>query len=112
MAPSHPTRVGVVVSDMQVNQVMLPPVMPGHRRQRLPIDSFLVDAEAAPARFVLENLVGKLVDAGSRFARTGVAGDKPTAAELVPPPSQAAKPGDVPFALPWMKQETQGENRE
>ncbi len=48
----------------------------------------------------------------ARLARTGVPGDQPAAAELIPSPSQSAKPGDVPLALPGMEQEPQGENRE
>jgi hypothetical protein len=39
----------------------------------------------------LKDLVSELIDAGSGFAGTGVAGDEPTATELVSFPGQIAK---------------------
>ena len=92
-----------------MNQVMFPSVVPGHCRQGLPIHPLLVDAQPTPAGFVLENLVGELVDAGGCLAGTGVAGDEPASTELVAPPGQAAEPGDVSFPLSRNEQEPPGE---
>src|SRR5688572_883255 len=71
--------------------------MAGHRGKCFPINAFFVDAEAAPAWFVLKDLVGELVDAGACFARACVAGNKPASAELVPFPSHAAETSDFGF---------------
>ena len=46
-----------------------------HRRKRFPIDALFIDAQAAPFRLVLENLMRKLINTGTGLARTGVARD-------------------------------------
>ncbi len=78
-----------------MNEVVFTPIMFRHRRERLPIDAFFVYAKAAPFRFVLKNLMGQLIDAGTGLARTGVTGDEPAPAELIPFPSQAAELRDM-----------------
>ena len=58
----------VVGADLQMNQVVLAPVVPGHSGERLPIDPLFVNAQAAPRRLVLEDLVRELVDSRAGFA--------------------------------------------
>lgn len=86
--------------DLQVDQVLFPSVMTGHSGERFPIDAFLVNAETAPPWFVLKYLMRELVDARTRLARTGIAGNEPPTAELVALPDQAAKTSNSigPFA--------------
>ena len=74
-----------------MNQVVLAAVVPRHRRERFPIDAFFVNAQAAPCRFILEHLMSKLIDSGTRLARTGVARDEPAATELISFPSQSTE---------------------
>ena len=99
----------IVGADLQMNQVMLTPVMLGHRRERFPIHAFFINAQSAPSRFVLKNLMGELIDAGTGFAGAGVAGDEPAATELIAPPSQTPKSGDMAFA-PARKNKSQDGN--
>ena len=91
----YPCVVPVVRADLQVNQVVLATVMPRHRRECFPIDALFVNAQSAPCRFILKNLMSELIDAGSGLARTGVAGDEPAATKLSPlpfkPPRRATK---------------------
>ena len=94
----RPLRVGVVRADLKTNQIVFAPVVPRHRREGFPIDAFLVNAQAAPSRFILKNLMNKLVDAGTGLARAGVAGDEPAATELIPLPPQAAELRHMVFA--------------
>ena len=108
----RPLRVGVVGADLQMNQVVLATVVPRHRRERFPIDAFFVNAQAAPRRFVLKNLMGELVDAGTGLARAGVAGDEPAATKLISLPRQTAEPRDTAFALRGDEQEPSGDERQ
>jgi hypothetical protein len=52
----------------------------------------------------------QLIDAGTRLARAGVARNEPAATELVSPPNESAKFGNVRFA-PWFQQQTNGYDR-
>ncbi len=52
-----PTERGVVGSDLEQDQIVLPVEMSGHLRERFPIDAFVINAQAAPARLILEHLV-------------------------------------------------------
>ena len=103
-----PLRVRLVALNLEMNQVVLATVVPRHRRERFPIDAFLVNAQAAPRWFVFENLVGQLIDAGTRLARTGIARDEPTATELISSPRQSAKTR-YKASLSWCKQEPCGQ---
>jgi hypothetical protein len=49
--------------DLQQDKIILAGKVPGHLRECFPIDSFVVDAQAAPCRFVLEDLVKETCDA-------------------------------------------------
>lgn len=73
--------------------------MRGHALERFPIDAFFIDAQPAPARLIAEHLMGKLVDAGTGFARAGVAGNKPATAKLIPFPAQSFQHGD---SMGWL----------
>ena len=66
-----------------MNQMLLAVIMMRHCRKRFPINAFFINAQSAPFWFVLKNLMGELIDAGTGFARTGVAGDEPAPAKLV-----------------------------
>jgi hypothetical protein len=59
----------------------------------------------------LKNLVRQLVDAGTRLARAGVAGDEPAATELIPPPNESAEFGNVRSA-PRFQQQTNSQNHQ
>ena len=59
----RPVEVRVVAADLQMDEVSLASVVPRHRGERFPIDTFLINAEPAPARLVLKHLVSELVDA-------------------------------------------------
>src|SRR2546429_10023718 len=78
-----------------MNEVVTPAVVFCHCFQRFPIDSLFVDAKTAPFRFVLEDLVRELIDAGSGFSRAGVPGDEPAAAKLVAFPGQSLQSRDT-----------------
>ena len=78
-------------SDLQQDQIVFAAEVPRHLRKRFPIDAFVVDAEAAPGRFVLEDLEEQRRDAGARFARAGVAGDEPAATEIGARPFESGK---------------------
>src|SRR5207247_8787615 len=90
-------RVCFVSADLKVNQIVFATIVLGHLCERFPIDPFFIDAQAAPAGLVLENLVGKLIDAGTSLARAGVTGDEPTATKLVSSPGQPAEPCHIWF---------------
>jgi hypothetical protein len=47
----------------------------------------------------LKNLMRKLVDAGTGFARAGVAGDEPAATELITFPLQTAESRDAAIGI-------------
>ena len=94
----RPLRVGVVRPDLQLNQVVFAAVVSRHRREGFPIDAFFVNAQAAPHRLILKNLMNELIDAGTRFARASVAGDEPAATKLIPPPPQTAELRHMVFA--------------
>jgi hypothetical protein len=49
--------------------------------------------------------VGQLIDARTRLARTGVAGDEPTATKLISLPLETAEPRDAAFAISRNEQE-------
>jgi hypothetical protein len=93
----RPLDLRVIGTDLQMNQIMFAFVMSGHCRERFPIHAFFVNAQSAPCGFVLKNLMEKLIDAGTRFARAGVAGNEPAATELISPPCEAPKPGNLRF---------------
>ena len=46
----------VVRPDLEQDEIILAAEVLGHFGEGLPINSFVVDAEAAPSRFVLEDL--------------------------------------------------------
>src|ERR1017187_1926440 len=94
----RPFLIGFISTNLQMNQILLAAIMPRHCGERLPIDTFFINAEAAPFRFVLKNLMDELIDAGSGFAGAGVAGYEPAATKLVAFPSQPAKLRDMTFA--------------
>ena len=53
----------VVWPDLEQDEIVLAAEVFGHFREGLPINSFVVDAEAAPGRFVLEDLKEQRRDA-------------------------------------------------
>ena len=86
-----PVRWRVVRPDLEQDKIVLAAEVPRHFGERFPIESFVVDAEAAPAGLVLENLVEQRRDAGARLAGTGVAGDEPAATEVFARPTEAGE---------------------
>ena len=59
-------------SDLEKDEIVLATEVTRHFRKRFPIDAFVVDAEAAPRRFVLEDLKEQWRDSRTRFPRTRV----------------------------------------
>jgi len=106
-----PMTVGVTALDLQPNQIMFAAVVTCHCCERFPIHALFINAQAAPFRFVLKNLMRELVDAGTGFARAGVAGDEPAATELVTLPDESAEFGNVMFSL-WIEQQTDGHDHQ
>src|SRR5512132_2470719 len=91
----------VIRPDLEQDEIILAAKVLGHLRKCFPINSFVVDAESAPRRFVLEDLVKQTCDARSGFARACVAGDQPTAAEIVSGPAKTRETNnDVLFGFP------------
>ena len=84
-----PVRAGRIGSDLKMNEVMLPVVVASHGVESLPVHALFIDAEPTPGGFMLENLVGELIDARCGFAGAGVASDEPAPAELAALPDQA-----------------------
>ena len=80
-----------------------------HRRKRFPINAFFINAQPAPIFFILEDLVGKLIDAGTGFAGASVAGDEPTSAKLIAPPRQIAELRDIFFRFMRGEQMPEGQ---
>ena len=64
-------RVGASRDDLQMNQIVFTVVVTSHRSQRFPINAFFINAQPAPRRLILKNLMRQLVDAGTRLARCG-----------------------------------------
>jgi len=60
----------------------------------------------------LEDLVGQLVNAGTGFSRSSVAGNKPSSTELCPFPCQAAQSGDDTLAIAGSEQEQRSDQRQ
>src|SRR5665213_3185872 len=81
-----------------MNEIVFAFVVLRHCRERLPIDSFFVNAQSTPFILVLKNLMCQLIDAGRCLAGASVAGDEPAARELISFPSQPAKLGDMALA--------------
>src|SRR5512137_90830 len=88
-----------------MNQIVLAAVVTRHRRERFPVNALFVNAQPAPCRFILKNLMRQLVDAGTGLARAGVAGDEPAATKLISLPLQAAKSRDADFGIARDEQE-------
>ncbi len=53
----------LVWPDLEQDEIVLAAKVLGHLRECFPINSFVVDAEAAPGRFVLEDLVKQTCNA-------------------------------------------------
>ena len=102
----------VLGADLQMNQVVFAVVMPSHRGERFPIDTFFVNAQSAPGRFVLKNLVGKLIDAGTGLAGAGVPRDEPAATKLVAPPCKTPKSGNTTSVSARREQKPGGDKRQ
>src|SRR6266542_6081868 len=100
----RPGCVGVIRADLQVNQVVLAAVVPSHRCKSFPIHPLLINAQAAPGRLILKDLMSQLIDARSGLARASVAGNKPATTKLIPPPSQSAETCDTGFSLSGKQQ--------
>lgn len=100
-----PRGVRVVTADLQVDQVVFAPIVACHRRERFPVNAFLVNAQAAPCRLVLKDLVGKLVDAGTRLAGASVTGDEPATTELIAFPDQPSESRHALLTLARPKQQ-------
>jgi hypothetical protein len=107
----HPLRIRIVRADLQVDQIAFAAVKFRHCSERFPINALFINAQSTPFWFVLEYLVGKLVDAGSRFAGACVPGDKPASTKLVPLPGQAAESGYTTPSLARDKQEPRGDEQ-
>ena len=90
-------------ADLEQDQIVLASEVPRHRRERFPIEAFVVDAEAAPRRLVLEDLEEQRSDAGARLAGAGVAGDEPAAAEIFARPIEAGEADDDAAASAFAK---------
>src|ERR1700730_8431535 len=91
----------IIRPDLEQDEIILAPKVLGHLRECFPINSFVVDAEAAPRRFVLEDLVKQTCDARSGLARACVAGDQPTATEIISRPAKTGETNnDVLFRSP------------
>src|SRR5436189_4455590 len=100
----RPSCVGVVRADLQVNQVVLAAVVPSHRCKSFPIHALLINAQAAPRRLVLKDLMSQLIDARCGLAGASVAGNEPTTTKLAPPPCQSAETCDTGFSLSGKQQ--------
>ena len=77
---------------MQQDEVAFPPEVRGHVFKNLPIESFLIEANAAPMRDVSKNLIRDRIDRALRLARTGAPGNKPPAHEILHRPGKAGEP--------------------
>src|SRR5207247_11266022 len=80
-------------------------VEPGHRSKGFPIDAPIINAQAAPLRLVLKNLMCKLVNAGTGFAGASVTGNKPTTTKLITFPCQTAKSRNAGFPVARIEQQ-------
>src|SRR5205807_1803054 len=101
----RPVCVCIIRADLQVNQVVLAAVVPSHRGKGFPIDALFINAKAAPLRLVLKNLMCKLVNAGTGFARASVAGNEPAATKLITFPGQTAKSRNAGFPVARIEQQ-------
>src|ERR1017187_7461085 len=93
-----PTERCVVGSDLEQDQIVLPVEMVGHLREGFPINTFVINAESAPAWVVLEHLVQERCDPGPRFSGAGVAGNQPATTEIFPRPRQPLQSHDRTMA--------------
>src|SRR5712691_1024441 len=91
----------LVRPDVEQDEIILAAEVLGHLRECFPINSFVVDAETAPRRLVMEDLVKQTCDARSGFARAGVAGDQPAATEIISLPRKTGEAdNNVLFRFP------------
>src|SRR5262249_16172283 len=81
----------LVRPDLEQDEIILAAEVLGHLRECFPINSFGVDAETAPRRFVLEDLVKQTCDARSSFARARIASNQPSATEIISCPSETGE---------------------
>ena len=95
----YPVSLGIVGADLQVNQIVFAAVVLSHRCEGFPIDPFFINAQSAPGRLMLEDLMSELIDAGTGLARAGVAGDEPAATKLMALPGEPAKPGRITLSV-------------
>ena len=77
---------------MQQDEVAFAPEVRGHLHEDFPIESLLVEANAAPMRDVLKNLIRDRIDRALRLARSGASGDEPAAHEILHRPGKAGEP--------------------
>ena len=83
---------------LQQSEIAFSPKVRGHFDQDFPVESFLVEANAAPMRHILKDLKRDRVDRALRLARAGAPGDEPAAHEILHRPAEAGEP-DNRFAL-------------
>ncbi|WP_161554836.1 hypothetical protein [Ereboglobus luteus] len=83
---------------LQQNQILLASQMPEHRRKRFPIQSLVVDANAAPARTVPRHLPQHRVDRSQRFSRARLTRDQPSPAKIIHRPRKSAQRQNRPRA--------------
>ncbi|MGA9577561.1 MAG: hypothetical protein WBV90_08070 [Terrimicrobiaceae bacterium] len=62
-----------------------------HPHEDFPIEALLIEADAAPLRDVLKNLVRDRIDRALRLARAGPPGDEPAAHEILHRPGNSAE---------------------
>src|SRR6266498_715875 len=95
----RPGCVRVVRADLQVDQVVRAAVVQSHRCKSFPIHALLINAQAAPGRLVLEDLMSQLIDTGTGLARASVARNEPATTKLIAFPCQSAETCDAGFGL-------------
>lgn len=104
---------GMILSpgtNLEMNQIMLASVMPGHGAKGFPIDTLFINTQTAPLRLILKNLMRELIDAGTGFAGTGITGDQPAATKLIAPPDKTAQPSGA--RRRWNEQPSGGKNQQ
>jgi hypothetical protein len=77
---------------LQEDEVAFPSEVRGHLHEDFPVESLLVEANAAPKRNVLKNLIRDRIDRALRFAGAGASGDEPASHEVLHRPREAGEP--------------------
>ena len=92
-----PQQAFTLGTGLQKNKIAAPSEVGGHPNQNLPVESFLIEANASPVLHILEDLVGDGIDTRLCFTGAGPTGDEPSPDKIFHRPRKTSQTNhDIP----------------